>query len=306
MSKFNNATYEALVKDLIKDAFYIESSKRGTISKIRQYSEVIVRRILDLSSEDYVTLGNKEILGKIKKKSNNNKFLLDALKTINEIGNKCTHTQYVGEVSEKDIDDVIDSLFKLYSYLLISYFEKYRFGSNMKIVSSFSILPPIIRFITLEYLNSKYPEDIIIIDKLTLAILKAFDKEKALNWIEERKKILMNTQSISKEVEQNIKEKLGEEFAMEVVSNQPNMYNLCMERIQAVGKIIEEKGRLYDDFESAIDIYKEKGIVEGETPDVLEFNSIMEFLYLGRKSQGNESLKEKFSYLTIMDNTIPE
>lgn len=49
MTKFNNEAYEALVNDLINDAFYLEgASRRGTIAKIRQYAEVIVRRILSI------------------------------------------------------------------------------------------------------------------------------------------------------------------------------------------------------------------------------------------------------------------
>ena len=57
MSNFNNDTYEALVKDLLNDASYLEGrSTRGKIATLRQYSEVIVRRILDFSNEEFVTL----------------------------------------------------------------------------------------------------------------------------------------------------------------------------------------------------------------------------------------------------------
>ena len=67
----------------------------------------------------------------------------------------------------------------------------------MEIVSYFSILPSIIRYITLKYLNDKYPENILIIDKLSLAILMVFDKEQAINWIEERKGHLTSISSVS-------------------------------------------------------------------------------------------------------------
>ncbi|AHF07594.1 hypothetical protein [Desulfitobacterium metallireducens] len=306
MPGFNNSTYESLVKDLINDAFYLEArSRRGTIATIRQYSEVIVRRILNLSNEDFVTLGNRNILSAINEQSQNNPLLLGALSIITNIGNKCTHSKNIECITKEDVNDVINSLFELYSYLLTSYFEKYEFGSNMEILSSFSILPPIIRYITLKYLNDKYPENIIIIDKLALAILKAFDKEKAFNWIEERKETLSNTPSVSKRAEQDLEEKIGKELASIIIAEAPNMYDLCNERIRMVGNILEQKGKLYDDFEGAIDHYYEKGIVQGETPDVLEFNSIMEFLYLGRKSRRNELLKERDSYLVI-DNIFKE
>lgn len=69
MTKFNNEVYEALVNDLINDAFYLEgASRRGTIAKIRQYAEVIVRRILNIPKADKVTLGNKKIISRIEKK----------------------------------------------------------------------------------------------------------------------------------------------------------------------------------------------------------------------------------------------
>jgi len=86
MAVFNNQAYSALVKDLLNDAFYLDSrSNRGTISTIRQYAEVIIRKVLDLSNEDYVTLGNRKILEKIKLRSNNNPLLLKALENIRRL-----------------------------------------------------------------------------------------------------------------------------------------------------------------------------------------------------------------------------
>lgn len=300
MEKFNNKAYEALAKDLINDAFYLEQrSRRGTIATIRQYSEIIVRRILDLSYIHRVTIGNKNILKELKRKSNNNPILLDSLKNICAMGNKSTHTQEVAEITEEDLKEVIDNLFDLYSYLLIDFFEKYSFGSNLEIVSSFSILPPIIRYKTLKYLNDKYPENVLIIDKLSLAILKAFDKETAINWIEERKELLESTSSVSEKAKLDIIEKMGNELVGMIISNAPNMYQLCLKRINRVANVIGSKGKLYDDFESAITLYYQKGIIKGDASDVIEFNSVMEFLYLGRKAKENQLLEEKEEYLLI-------
>ena len=64
------------------------------------------------------------------------------------------------------------------------------------------------------------------------------------------------------------------------------MYDLCYDEIIRLGGEIEKKGNLYIDFDESIDYYKRGGIVEGETLEIQEFNSIMEFLYLGRKSKG--------------------
>ncbi|WP_050567165.1 hypothetical protein [Vibrio owensii] len=68
--KFKNQAYEDLVRDLISDAFYLESrSNRGKISTIRQYAEVVIRKLLDLSEEKKVTLGEFDIIKKLKVKS---------------------------------------------------------------------------------------------------------------------------------------------------------------------------------------------------------------------------------------------
>lgn len=284
MDKFNNEVYKALVNDIINDAFYLNgASRRGTIAKIRQYAEVIVRRILNIPKKAKVTLGDEKIMVRIK--AQNNPLLLNAIKNINRIGSKCTHTQLTREITEEDVKVVIDSLFNLYAYLLIEYFEKYKFGMKLEDVHSFSILPPIIRYLTLKYLYSEYPENIMIIDKFSLALLKAFDKETAVKWIEERKEDLEITPSVTKDAEKDIIEKAGVEMANIIISTAPNMYDLCNERINLVADDINKNGKLYNDFESAIEYYRLSGKVSGDTPDVIEFNSIMEFLYLGRKAK---------------------
>jgi hypothetical protein len=284
MAEFNNEAYAALVNDIINDAFYLKgASRRGTVAKIRQYAEVVVRRILNLSKSDTVELGNGKLLHKIEEK--NNPSLLKAIKTINKMGSECTHTKSTKEITEDDVKTVLDSLFILYAYLLTEYFEKYEFGTNSEIVHKFSILPPIIRYLTLDYLYSKYPENIMIIDKLSLVILKALNKEAAIKWIEERKEKLKITPSFTKNAEKDIIENNGEELARIIISTAPNMYDLCTERINLVTDNISKNGKLYNNFESAIDYYKTSGTVSGESSDIKEFNSIMEFLYLGRKSK---------------------
>ena len=302
MTGFNNHAYSALVEDLLNDAFYIGSrSHRGTIATIRQYAEVIVRKVLDLSNEDYVTLGNRKILEKIKIRSNDNPLLLNALKEITDLGNKCTHTQSLEQVTEQEVEHTIEYLFDLYAYLFVDYFNRYRFGTNVDIQSSFSILPPIIRYIVLSHLFEHDRENVAIIDKLSLVILKAYDEPKAIAWLEERKDKLLNMPSVTPEATLDLKKKVGESTAQIIISQAPNMYDLCVDRVKTVSMTIQKKGRLYDDFESAIDLYKEKGIVIGETDETSEFNNLMGFVYLGKKTRINERLQEKDSYI-IMDN----
>ncbi len=285
MSEFNNEAYQALVSDLINDAFYLEgASYRGIIAKIRQYAEVVVRKILNLSPDETVELGNGKLQHRLKEK--NNPLLLNAVKKINKIGSECTHTKSIREISKEEVDDTINRLFELYASLLIEFFEKYQFGSNPHIVSSFSILPPIIRYITLNYLYDKHPDNLMIIDKLSLILLKALNRDAAINWLETHKDVLEKTPTITEKAYQDACRKGGVEFANILRLNAPqNMYVLCLEKVNLVANQIDKAGLLYNDFESAIIYYQKNGIVEGDSPEVKEFNSIMEFLYLGRKAQ---------------------
>lgn len=212
--------------------------------------------------------------------------MLNAVKKINKIGSECTHTKSIREISRDDVDDTINRLFELYASLLIEFFEKYKFGSNPHIVYSFSILPPIIRYITLNYLYDKYPDNLMIIDKLSLILLKALNKDAAISWIETHKDVLEKTPAMTENAYQNACQKVGVEFANFLCSNAPqNMYVHCLNSVNLVANQIDKNGLLYNDFESAIIYYQKNGIVEGISTEVKEFNSIMEFLYLGRKAQ---------------------
>lgn len=148
-------------------------------------------------------------------------------------------------------------------------------------------------------------ENLCVIDKLSLAILKAFDENKAEEWLNERRDELYRMQSVTEAAALDLEKKLGKEVARAIVEKAPNMYNLCCDRIRDVAAVIKEKGKLYDDFESAIELYREKGIVDGEAVEVVEFNSLMEFVYIGRQARCNEMLKYKDAYM-LMDNLFVE
>lgn len=91
MKKFENEKYQILAKDLMGDIFYSETSNRNKIATIRQYAEVIVRKILDIDPSKKMTIGANEISKKIDT-LNNSEFLKEALDNIKQDGNKFTHT----------------------------------------------------------------------------------------------------------------------------------------------------------------------------------------------------------------------
>lgn len=225
MHKFNNETYVALVNDLINDAFYLEgASRRGTIAKIRQYAEVIVRRAFNIPEKERITLGDKKIAQKIQRIDN--PLFTNAINYINKFGSDCTHTGFTDVVTEDDVKSVINELFNLYAYLLVDYFERYGFGPNMKILRVFSILPPIIRFYALENLYAKYPTNVHIIDRFILSIVKAVDKNEALIWLDERKNILTHLVVMSEKDKDAIFREYDREIAIAIISSSP--HQICM------------------------------------------------------------------------------
>ncbi|WP_224653851.1 hypothetical protein [Pectobacterium versatile] len=296
--KFKNQVYEDLVKDLINDAFYIESrSNRGKISTIRQYSEVVIRKLCDIPQGEEVTLGNFEVIKKLKAASSNDKFLMGAVRKLQKLGNKCTHTKNPKPILDTDVDSAIDALFKLYASLFILYFKKYKFGSSNEIVSVFSILPPIIRFFVLDNLYNSDKNNLLVIDKLCLVLLKAFDKKDALNWLNKRKSELSSILPYTPEAISDIEVAHGKLYAELVVANAPaNMYICCLDRLEEVALILEKQGLLYNNFEQAKPLYLDEGVLDKNSTENEEFNDIMEFVYLGRKAEINEKLNKRHLY----------
>lgn len=299
MKNFNNDEYICLASDLIGDIFYTQSSYRGKISTIRQYAEVIIRKVLDVEPDKMVTLGQKEIHNKVKALPNY-EFIHNAMEIIRGKGNLSTHTQYLESLTPEDFNNIVDALFDMLAFLLIDYFEKYEFGSRGDVMSSFSLLPPIIRYKVLSYLHLKYPKNIAIIDKLVLAIMKAFNVAEASIWVEKEKGVLIHLDTMSEKAFNETVERAGVEFANMIKSSGPaNMYQLCTEKISLVGTTINKNGLLYSSFESALPYYKEKGILMGDDFEAEEFNDIMDFLYLGRKEELDKISSDSNPYLVL-------
>ena len=297
---FRNEAYSDLIDDVLFDAFYTDRSNRGVIASIRQFAEVIVRKILDLPESEKVTLGDRVVLEKLRQASGNNQILMSSINNIRIIGNKCTHTQEIGPITDQDVLDCKDNLLNLYASLFLIYFKKYEFGTNTEVVSAFSILPPIIRYICLNELYQHKKSNLSVIDKLSLVLLKAFDKEQAVRWVEERKEELSNVLPYTEEAIEKHRKEIGNEFAQSLIENAPaSMYVVCMDRILEVDEIIRKNGLLYNNFEQAKGLYLTKGVLKGESDEVVDFNSLMAFVYLGRIDEGNPKVANIDSYTII-------
>lgn len=298
MSNFNNHEYQCLTTDLIGDIFYTDTSFRGKISTIRQYAEIIIRKILDVEPTQKLMLGQSDIQNRIKSLPNH-EFLERATEVIRGKGNLSTHTQYLDNLTSEDFENIVDSLFDMLSYLLINYFEKYEFGSRNDVMSSFSLLPPIIRYKVLSFLYKKYPDNISVIDKFVLATMKAISVDEATKWVEEHKEILVNMRAMSAKAFDETTKYQGAEIAQLLWDSAPNMYELSKQKIYSVGSDITAKGVIYSDFETALPYYKEKGILTGDESEIKEFNDIMDFLYLGRKEKLKGLSTEKSPFVVL-------
>ena len=301
MKKFNNKSYESLVNDLIGDTFYCGISYRGRVAKIRQYTEVIVRKLIDYDPDKGITLG-KHCIEKRIHSIPNYCFIKDSLENIRNYGNDDSHTQKRDVVTEDEYNRVVDSLFNMLSILLINYFDKYKFGSNEEVMFSFSLLPPIIRYKVLSYLYEKDSENISVIDKLVLSIMKAYDIDTAKKWIEKEKENLILKKAITDNAYNDLIEKKGIVRASYIYENIIlNMYESCKQKILTFEKNNMEKNKLYLDFESALPYYKENGVLSKGDEESNEFNDIMYFLYMGRKEQ----IKKELSF-NVLDSYVED
>ena len=262
--------------------------------------KVIVRKILDIDPSKKMTIGANEISKKIDA-LNNSEYLKEALEDIKQDGNKFTHTEYLKEVTSNEFDKIVDKLLDMVSFMLINYFETYEFGARSDVLRSFSLLPPIVRYKVLIFLYNKYPDNIHVIDRLALAIVKAFDKEEAIRWIETEKNNLVNLDIMSDKMFAEIAKNRGIEIAELIRRSSPykNMYELCIDKIMKIGNEIDSKGHLYIDFESALPYYKQYGIIDEDSEEIKEFNDIMDFLYLGRRTKLDDFIKLKEPYVAL-------
>ena len=99
--------------------------------------------------------------------------------------NSCSHSKVRSQITQDDYNKIYEHLLDLISCLFIQFFSKHTFGTNQKIVSCFSLLPPIIRYKVLSFLYANDNHNIILIDKLVLVTLKEFGKEKTTQWLED-------------------------------------------------------------------------------------------------------------------------
>lgn len=144
----------------------------------------------------------------------------------------------------------------MYAYLFINYFEKFGITTKNRTLSMFSFLPPIIRFKTFDYLWKKDRNNPILIDKLSLAILKTFGIDKANEWINENADLLKQMPCTSEKAKQDLIQKVGKQVASKILDSGPqNMYDVCVSKVKNLSAPIEKYGPLYKTYEEAASLY---------------------------------------------------
>lgn len=299
MNVFSNEDYVLLAEDIIHDSFYANNSISGKIQAERRCAELIVRKVLCLSESKKITLGSKDISKKISNLPHHS-FLEKALDGLRIYADPCSHTDRPIPPSNEDYEKSTECLLDLFSYLPIRYFDKYEFGKNGPVMRAFSLLPPIIRFKTLDYLFSLDNKNVFIIDRLVLVILKTKGSEKAIEWIDYHKNELMLL-NISENLYTKFAQLVGAENSKRIIDELPkNMYELCKEKIELLRSEFDGKKSMYSTFEEAFPYYINNGHLEESSEENREFNDMMEFLYLGRKANNTDKLEDPFVIIKMI------
>ncbi|MGR6898705.1 hypothetical protein [Rummeliibacillus sp. BSL5] len=301
---FIDDDYQKIISDIINDTFYINSSIRGKLAGIRTYSEVLIRKILDIEPNSSLTLGNITYIPPRPNQSNPYRergieklgrerfqYLVDIVERIKPLGNQGTHTQRIEEYTEAELNSVIDAMFDLLAFFFIEYFIKYSMtlDTQNEVLRDFSLLPPVIRYKTLKYLYEKDSSNIQVLNKYILAIIKYKDKNEAYTWLKKREKNIRAIDYLNDEEIKNYIVNHGVEikpniYALSIKFPEfDNMYDLLLDKINDSRTSINENGKMYKNFEQAISHYKDQKH-SSTSQELKELHSIMDFVYLGRSS----------------------
>ncbi|UDW82933.1 DUF4145 domain-containing protein [Pasteurella canis] len=268
--------YKRASLQIINDIFYVKGlSNRGCITLIRQYAEILCRILLN--EKGHLLLGNFEKrFNKISPNSPFKEELFEHVRKLTELGNAATHLDInLPEVTKQDKESAINSLNFLISYLFINHFVKYRFGECENSMNIFSLLPPFIREIVLTRLYEIDGNNIVLMYKLPLAILKSKGFKHAIDWIEKNKSILSeNNWGLS------------------------NMYQFNLNKINTLNNSQNGFKPLYSSFEEALGYYQAtiEEYREFENESVANLIKLTDFIYEGR-------ILEKYD-LRKMDNYL--
>ena len=221
--------------------------------------------------------------------------LIEILNRIKPLGNDGSHTQRTEEFSKEEVESVEDAILDLYALIFIKYFMDIQVNlySSPEVLRLFSLLPPVIRYKTWKYLFEKDKNNIQVVDKLCLAIIKCYDKEMAYKWLEDNAETIKaipypDREEIDKYDSMHIVEVLPGTYVAKITLNfdeYDNMYDLLLSKINDPRTSVNESGKMYKSFEEAVEHYKnykKENITSNSSEEMSALCSLMDFVYLGR------------------------
>ena len=265
MGNFKNKDYINILEDCLNDIFYADTSYRGKIAQMRVFSEIIVRKLIDYDPDKQLTIGDKNVLNMVKTLKFGNHYQDCILAVKNDTkdyyaANSCSHSKVRAKITQDDYNKIHEHLLDLISCLFIQFFANHPFGTNPKITSCFSLLPPVIRYKVLSFLYSTDNNNVLLIDKLVLVTLKTYGPEKAKQWIENNKAHLSTISAMFSNMY---------EYSLQTVAT----------NLKSTYRTMEESKTFYN--------YNKKIYLDDTDKDVQDFLQLMEFCYTGRNEDAN-------------------
>lgn len=282
--------YETVSKEILSDIFYLKGlSNRGRMTLIRQYTEILCRILLGIN--DHFLLGKfDERLDKQIPDAIFPERIKSHVNYLKDLGNDATHLDVKLKeiITSKDCENALNSLNFLISYLFINYFNKHEAGSRPEPLFIISLLPPFIRVTIWENLYEHDKNNIAVIDKLFLALLKSEGKKVATNWLEQEKEHLLNLECIEKDALESYRLQEYLEYVIQlIVNDEPNnMYELCVDKLEKIEQQYPNLNFPYSTFEEAKAAYLSEIRKYQQNSDeaINELIELMDFIYIGRST----------------------
>lgn len=239
-----------------------------------------MRKLIDSPSNQNLMLGQNYVKDEIKKLNNSDHIqscVKDIIKDDGAMhrGNSCSHTGVIDSIEDQEHREEINSLQELIACLFIDYFTTYKFGIKSEVMGNFSLLPPIIRCKTLTYLYQKDETNVDIFDKLVLSLIKSYDADKAMEWVEAHKEQLDERPSSSPEMGIMLAMLGHPQFMCRT------MYDCCVTKINDSSRFPQ----MYKAFEEAKKFYIDNNTLKETGEEIAKFKNLMDFVFIGIKEE---------------------
>ena len=283
---YSDEIYYEAITTVIGDIYYSNSSYDSKIARMRKLTEYIVRRLTKYSPRSKLELGDPRTKAALKKAGVKEDYFWTAFDVLQHGGNDSTHSQEIIMPMKEDFDRTTNAILHLYAYLFFDYFKKYPFGSSKEVMSAFSLLPPFLRLTVLGELLDYDKNNMDIVEKICLAMVKTLGLDGALEMLEHHKEewSAVPVPYSSDDLKKKIIIYNGD-FVKAMSEMQESLYDYFareLPRIKILGNF-----PMYTTYEEAKQYYLKHGILEGTSPEITEFNALMNFIYTGRKIAEN-------------------